>query len=335
MLRFVKSMTLVMALVLILSIVGVQSTWKYAQSPVPFVSATLKFDVFPWTGSDILPEDSQVGENHRRLIDAIINGSGIGLNSSKSYLNDEIKDRKNKLLGGGARDTIGSVAITQREKLIDLFALESRNLNFLIRFVDDNTYEIFTTSIDLGEEGTIDWLGRNDEPGKPNIALGEYIYPIYRTTVTKVNGTWTAQETVLGAAKSDWYDESRINANATQIPSFDPDPLNSWVEGERGKTIDTAIWTFVGDSQTTIHNSKTEPLYYKIKDSNGGLRTVKSPDVGCIIKIYSSNQTLIATSTVKTDANQVQYVEVNWEATANTLYYITFEGFRNPSYSVS
>jgi hypothetical protein len=44
-----------------------------------------------------------------------------------------------------------------------------------------------------------------------------------RTMVIKENGVWRAVETKLGYAESAWYEESRRNANATQIPSFDPD----------------------------------------------------------------------------------------------------------------
>lgn len=332
MMKCIRAVTVILTIAILCSVSGVYASWNYAQGMTESVLAVFKFSVFPWTGSDILPEDNQVGENHRTLIDTIINGPGIGLNTSKSYLNKQIDKRKDGGVGwSGGRDTLGSVSVSQGDELNELFALESSNLEFLVHFVNDNTYEIFTTGVDLGERGTIDWLGRNDDPGKPNIALGEYIYPIYKTTVVKNNGTWEAVETALGCAKSDWYDESRRNENATQIPSFDPD---TWVEAEMGKTFDTAIWTFVGDSQITIHNSKTSLLYYKMKDANGGVRTVKSYDVGCVIKIYSADQTLIATSTVQ-NANGVSYVGVSWNASANTLYYISFEGVRNPSFAVS
>ena len=233
MLRVIKSLTLVMAIVLILSVVGVYSTWEYARGSVLPKSVELKISALPWTGADILPEEDQIGQNHRALIDAIINGEGIGLNTSGSYLNKEIRERQD---GGGTifnrwtRDTLGSMAVTQGDELNELFSLSSANLNFLIHFVSDNEYEIFTTGVDLGERGTINIWGNNSSAGKPTVPIGEYIYPIYKTTVIKTSGVWAATETKLGSAKSDWYDESRSNANATQIPSFDPD---SWVEGDQ------------------------------------------------------------------------------------------------------
>ncbi len=332
--KLVRSITLLMALILLLSVVGVYGTWKYADKPVLTVESELKFDFLLWTGSDILPEEDQVGQNHLALIEAIINGEGIGLNTSGSYLNEEIKDRKSRWQLGGARDTLGSVAVTQGEDLNELFSLKTQNLHFLIHFPNQNNtnYEIYTTAVDFGERGTINFWGNNDEPGKPNIPIGEYIYPIYQTIVVKENGVWVAKETNLGSAKSAWYEESRSNANATQIPSFDPD---TWVEGERGDSASTAIWTYIGDSTTAIQSQASQPLYYQIKPSSAGNLAVKVTDGACVIKVYTSDHVPVATSVRKTDAVGSSYSEVTWSASANTLYYITFEGVRNPTYSVS
>ena len=82
---------------------------------------------------------------------------------------------------------------------------------------------IFTTGEYLGERGEINFWGNNKTPGNPTVPIGGNIYPIYRTKILKTGGVWAATETVAGYAKSAWYEESRSNANATQIPSFDPD----------------------------------------------------------------------------------------------------------------
>lgn len=230
MLRLIKSLTLAVALVLILSVTGVYSAWKYAVGGVNDIHYDLKLDVFPWIGAEVLPEEDEIGQNHRTLIEAIINGDGIGLNTSKSYLNGEIKDRRDGGLGwSGGRDTLGSMAVSQGSELNELFSLSSVNLDFLLRFVDDTHYEIYTTGVYLGEKGELNWLQtRRTKDGKPTVPIGEYIYPIYKTTVVKTNGVWEAVETQEGSAKSAWYEESRSNANLTQIPSFDPD---TWKEG--------------------------------------------------------------------------------------------------------
>ena len=228
MLRFIKSITLVMALVLILSVTGVYSSWRYAREPIVPTSATLEIGIFPWAGSDILPEEDEIGQNHRTLIDAIINGEGIGLNTSNSYLNKQIEERKDGGSGwNNGRDTIGSMAVTQGDELNDLFALSTANLTFLIHFVSDTEYHIYTTGVYLGERGS-QFMNINTKDGSPTTPIGQYIFPIYRTIAVKTDGIWKAVETKEGSAKSAWYEESRRNANATEIPSFDPD---TWAEG--------------------------------------------------------------------------------------------------------
>ncbi len=214
------------AFILIFSVSGVYATWKYSNiNPSP-VSKELEIRLgeFNWSGSGDLPTDDAIGENHISLIDQIINHPEHGLNKSNSYLNEQIEDRQDGGLGwSGGRDTLGSMAVTQSEELHDIFGLSSFNLDFLIQFKSDTEYYIFTTGVNLGEKGEINILGYNKTPGKPTVPIGDDIYPIYRTKVIKENGTWRAVETKEGYAKSAWYEESRRNANATQIPSFDPD----------------------------------------------------------------------------------------------------------------
>ena len=115
------------------------------------------------------------------------------------------------------------MAVTQSAELSEIFGLDASNLDFLIQFVSNTEYYIFTTGVDLGTKGEINFWGNNSKPGNPKTPIGESIYPIYRTKVVKTNGVWKGVETVVGYATSAWYEESRRNANATQIPSFDPD----------------------------------------------------------------------------------------------------------------
>ena len=211
---------------LILSVGGVYATWKYSSSgPNPAqLEITIKLGEFDWKGSGDLPTDDAIGENHISLIDQIINHPEHGLNKSGSYLNDQIKDRQKGGIGwSGGRDTLGSMAVTQSEELNEIFSLGSHNLQFLIQFKSDTEYYIFTTGEYLGQRGEINILGNNKTPGKPTVPIGQNISPIYRTKVVKENGLWKAVETKAGYAKSAWYEESRRNATATQIPSFDPD----------------------------------------------------------------------------------------------------------------
>ncbi len=221
-----KFLSLLMALLIIFSISGVYATWKYSNlgpNPVSY-EISVRLGEFNWVGSGDLPTDDAIGENHISLIDQIINHPQHGLNRSDSYLNDQIKDRQDGGIGwSGGRDTLGSMAVTQSKELTEIFGLGSFSLDFLIKFESSTEYYIFTTGEYLGERGEINFWGNNSKPGSPTVPIGENIYPIYRTKVIKTDGVWAAVETKVGYAESAWYEESRRNANATQIPCFDPD----------------------------------------------------------------------------------------------------------------
>ena len=201
-----------LCILLLLVVPGTYASWIYCTIPLPAAddSVAVSMGVFKWEGSDVLPDDEEGGHAHANLIDRLINGEGVGLNTSDSYLNEQIKNR-DRYYG---RDTLGSMAITQGDSLNSLFDLDTENTAFLIQTKNSSTYYIFTTSVELGEKGS------------PNYAIGTTISPIYRTTVTKTNGVWTAVVTEEGTAKSAYYEESQwFNITRSKIPSFDPD---SW-----------------------------------------------------------------------------------------------------------
>ena len=220
----------ILLFVSIFSISGVYATWQYSSGgPNPLSSEIgIRLGEFNWAGSGDLPTDSEIGEDHISLIDNIISHPQHGLNASGSYLNDQISERKKGGVLWSSKDTLGSMAVTQSDELNEIFGLDAHNLQFLIQFVSNNEYYIFTTGVDLGERGEINIWGNNKTAGKPTVPIGESIYPIYRTKAVRTNGVWAAVETQVGYATSAWYEESRRNENATQIPSFDPD---SFTEG--------------------------------------------------------------------------------------------------------
>ena len=207
--RLFRALPLLLCLVL-LSVSGVYAAWHYCEMPLPNAkdNVIFKMSVFKWAGSEVLPDDEQTGHAHAVLIDKIVNGEGIGLNTPDSYLNEQIKERDRYW----NRDTLGSMAIKQGGSLNNLFNLETENVTFLIQSVDSNTYYIFTTSLDLGENGKLTY------------PVGTTISPIYRTTVKRTDGRWLATVTEEGSAPSAYYDESQlIFINRSKIPSFDPD----------------------------------------------------------------------------------------------------------------
>ena len=223
---------LILMLISIASVGTVSALWQYAQGGVESKTLSFNLNCFPWDGSDLLPEDSEEGLNHKALIENMVNASENGLNAGDSFLNDAISDRLDGSFLVPKRDTLGSMAVTQGSELEDLFDLNTNGISFLIHMVSDNEYHIYTTSVYLGERGEINSLtGKNKKPGNPTTPIGEYISPIYKTVVEYKDGKWSVVSTRVGKAKSAWSDESRRDAskNGTQIPSFDP---NSWVETE-------------------------------------------------------------------------------------------------------
>ena len=69
--------------ILAVSIGGVFATWQYAELPVTDAdkSVNVSLDEFIWEPEEILPTDSEIGENHLSLIELILNerNKGYGL----------------------------------------------------------------------------------------------------------------------------------------------------------------------------------------------------------------------------------------------------------------
>lgn len=213
---------LFMFAILVYSISTVSASWNYSQGLA--TEYTVSNQVF--TDWPIMSSKAELLSNN------IVNDSTNGLNNSKSYLNEQIKKRKNNTLGG-SRDTLGSMAVNQGDGLDEDFNLTANGVSFLLQFCEDSNgnefYYLFITEVYLGSRGEINWIGNNKTPGNPTTPIGEYIYPIFRFKITKnASGQWVSGPEEVGSAKSAWYEESRINENATQIPSFDPD---TWVAG--------------------------------------------------------------------------------------------------------
>lgn len=310
-----------------LTTAGVFATWRYSYNDVQeketFVSVGMT--EFVWSGAEELP-DTVEGEDHAWLIRNLVagtnsSGQNIGLDNPNSKLNDYINDR----LDGGwgwKRDYFGSMAVTGGTDVEDLFGTKGAGLSFIIEVVSDTEYYIYTTSIYLGERGEINWLGTsNKTPGKPSVPINEWIYPVYKTKLTRPNksANWEIVETTRGRARSDWYDENRSSANATQIPSFD---VKTWEPAEMGQAPNTtnAIWTFVGDNPTAYATNSMRTVYYRIKPSSARTINVVSSNEKCTITVYSSNGAQIAVSGTSLPKT------ATFSASANATYYIGVTG---------
>lgn len=330
---FSKIMAGIMAVAMLGTITGAYASWSFADG-IPNgkqLNVSVRFADFVWQGSDILPTDSDLGKNHQSLITQLVDGENIGLNYPKSDLNEYVDDRIN---GRYDRDYFGSMAVTGGSTMDKLFGTKSNNLCFLIHVISSTEYHIFTTGVYLGEQGS-QVLGFNTKDGKPSIPIGEWIYPIYRTIIKRDNTSseWEQVITQRGRARSDWYDENRNNANATEIPSFDPDTWEEITIGDE-PNADNAIWTFVGDNRTATAASATTPVFYQITPKSAGTYRVISYNTNVKFHVYNTNVNVIAETKTGSDSNGA-YVYATWTASANATYYIRCVGDKSMNFTVT
>lgn len=322
--KIMTAISLITALILVLSVGGTFATWRYALGRCADVVQNLPLEAFPWEGSDILPEEDEVGKNHRNLIDMILNGTvtdangkvtNLGLNHSGSYINEEIADRAGAWIGRS--DTLGSMDFWERSDIDKYFNTSNENTTFVLYFPNgvSNTYYLYTTDVSLGASNT------------PNIAIGENVYPVYRTVLKKNSeGYWEATETKLGYAQSAWYD-NRVTGSLLKYPSFNP---STWKEGEMGGAPNNAIWGYKGQS-TTIHPETAQTtVYYKIKPSAQTTYTVHSADEAVKITVTDSKQ-----KEVRVTAGAQNSHSVSFTATANQTYYIAFSGKTSITFTIT
>ena len=338
-----KMLLLYLFLGAMVTVGGGYATWKYAHPVINAEEGTLNINLmqFEWVGSEDLPTDVE-GQNHQELVTRLVagkdsNGTVIGLNNPNSRLNGYINDRLNaSWLQGGKKTYFSSVAVTGGNEMAELFNAATENVTFLIDAANNLEYYIYTTSVYLGERGEINFWGNNSKDGNPSIAIGEWIYPVYKTKLTRTSTSedWTIVETKTGRAPSDWYDETRSNANATEIPCFD---YKNWEEYIMGGSKNDAIWTFVGDVGAMYTETPETPVWYQIKPKSAGTVTILSTNMNALIKVYNENNqsSAIASSVFSVDGNGENVVKVSWNVSAGTKYYITIVGAGSVPFTVS
>ena len=167
---------------------GVYGTWKYAIEPSQSEQQSLStgLNEFYWTPEEVLPDLESIGKSHLDLINSIINDRSQGLNNKNSPLNGAIAKRIK--LG---KDDIGSMGNIQGGNLKHIFTTsETRALEFVIEFISDTDYNIYTFTDD--DLDTADGVGVR--------------IPVYRTKCLKVNGVWESQYSEYGDALTVMYD---------------------------------------------------------------------------------------------------------------------------------
>lgn len=329
-----KRISLVIAMfVLILSVVGVSASWIYAVKPIEPVVEKIEIDIFPWEGSDILPDDV-IGQNHSALIANMLNGTmtdsngnqiNIGINNPNSELSTQIDNRLDR-----NKYTFGSMDVWDSEQMNSIFGLEAAELTFMIYSPRDNTSVkyLYTTGCDLGETGTLWWSNEN-------YPIGERIYPIYRTRLELeeyADGSteWIAVKTVLGSANSAFYDNDYFGSSISKNPAFDPLTFAPYYSedcesGETaiavGSTVSNAIYTYSGQSVSVGKNSADETTYFKFPVSSAGTATITRGEnsTHLLLEVYSDVglNNLVATNQGNT---------LSFSAQRNTTYYIKATG---------
>ena len=341
--KSIKTVTLIIVVALLFSITGVFAAWIYAEEAPDPKEVTIQFQLFPWDGSEILPDDV-VGENHKVLIDNIVNGTmtdsngklvEIGLNNPDSQLSEQIDDRLSK-----RKYTFGSMDFYDSEEMHAIFGLEAANLTFMVYSPQNNTNVkyLYTTSCDLGEAGLLWW-------GNAKYPTGERVYPIYRTRIeyqTSVDSKgktvqeWVAVKTILGSAKSAYYDNDTFGSAISKNPAFDPTtfaPMNS-EDGESGetavemgKTINNAIYIPL-DTVVDETAYSTDKTYFKYTASSSGtVRIIPlEKDGNLTISVYSNTglTNLVASGTGK---------EFSFSCSSGT-YYIVATGDMDVNFKI-
>lgn len=337
-----------------IGISGVFATFSYANSPAKSGQNQIHISVFEWVGEGILPD--AMGTDHKELINTLIVGEA-GLNEENSYLNQQITARKENtipILGiSNPKDTFGSSDFWQNANVSDKFNADTYNLSFLMYFpnpfsdsdndgkddIDESetTQYIFTTSVNLGTSSS--W----GVSAHPNIPLGEYVYPVYRTTVVNRYGDWVATTTELGCAKSAYYDNSLAGANLQQTPSFDPsswlrtdDPTLTPPIGSKENAIYTYVHTTIDDkassagvpsidgyeTSTHVSNEPTDTVYYRHVCEKSTEYTLAFIDERAVATVYDISENVVEYA-VTTDNGIKRFT---WTATAGETYVIGVSG---------
>ncbi len=312
-------MILVVAILVAFSIgtYGVLAEWKYSESLSANVDLDIKVMVLPWEGADELPNQSEYGNNHKILIENVLNGTyvsggetqGIGLNTKNSYLVREIENRKD--ISYRDANQLGSMDIWQSDRLNEFFELSdtSNKVEFILKFPDgsDDTYYLYSTSLDLGDG----W--------SPEIPVGTYIYPVYKTTLQRnSDGVWEAVSTEVGSAKS-----ARYNNPYTGLALGNAFDTGSWVKGKIGTSFDDAIYTKLDYAMPVeTHSEEAETYYYYDSSSTSNVSVTVQNSEKAVVYVYDSNGNLVTTRDGTSQGSQT----VTFKPSRNTRYYFKVTG---------
>ncbi len=320
----IKRLSVILVVALITLLGGVSASWRYSLgNPAP-ITETLSLTVFPWEGSEQLPDDV-AGEDHAHLIEQILNGTytdengkttAIGLNNPNSYVSKEINSRSSNWLMSS--DVLGSMDFWEREDIDKYFDTSTNNLTFVLYFPEgvDDTYYLYTTSIVLG--------GQNN----PYIPIGEKIYPVYRTILQKnAEGIYEATKTECGYANSAYYSNPITGSIFIKYPSFSP---TSWRAGNLGDSTSSAVYTYVGQTQTAYFDGNNV-RYYRIENlSARTVLSVSSSSATAKIAVHNEDMSFVDVQSGAQNSNKITFA-----ADRGTTYYIAVKDSTPVTFTVA
>ena len=201
----IRYTSLLCCLFLLATVGGVFATWYFAEDSAKSVTDTMGITLseFVWKPVEILPTESEIGENHLALIELILNENekGYGLNY----------DSKNVL--EGYLNRYGVVFSNQKTSggNLKFVSDETNQLYYCVERVSDTVYYAYTFS-------------RNDL----SMAIGTHTaIPVYRTVLEKTD-KWHAPRSYFGYAQTkSLRDMNAENTSGTLAYSID---VSTWTQ---------------------------------------------------------------------------------------------------------
>jgi len=175
----VRYMAFLCSLFVLASVGGVFATWYYTYETAPNAQENLSVSLsdFEWKPEEILPTESEIGENHLALIELILNESnkGYGLNYDNKHVLEGYLDKyglvfSNQKVSGGNLKFVSD---------------ETNQLYYCVEKISDTMYYAYTFSFsDL-----------NSVKGTATVM------PVYRTVLEKTD-KWRAPKSYFGYAQT-------------------------------------------------------------------------------------------------------------------------------------
>lgn len=296
----------------------VKASWIYNEALSADIDLGVNVMVMPWEGAEELPNQSEYGNNHKLLIEKVLNGTytsgnntqNVGLNTQNSYLAEEIQNRKN--ISYRNADQLGSMDLWQSDRINEFFELNdgTNKVEFILKFPDgsNDTYYLYSTSLFLGDG----W--------SPEIPAGTNIYPVYKTTLQRnSDGKWEAISTEVGYAPSARY--SNPYTGLALGNAFD---TSKWVKGRIGTSFSDAVYTKKSYAMPVESHDVTHETYYYYDNgsSTTNLTVTVSKSEKAVVYVYNSSGNLVSATSGTSQGSQ----KVTFKPSRNAKYYIKITG---------